>query len=513
MIDTNAVTAAHRFGLGARPAELDNIRANPVTWLKAQLTDVSSVISSTGLVSGVKAVALAFELDAAFDAAASAAAHGSSKASDRQRASRGEASPAARFRLLAAAIDRAKRTRQLRPRPRRVRRNASRIKNGGASPQGRTPQQINDEIYNNYMQDVYARTLHATLTPASFRERLVRFWSNHFSVDVNKDSVMEDATLAMEREAIRPHVTGKFVDMLVAVESHQAMLDYLDNWLSYGRHSAVGLDEGNGLNENLARETMELHTMGADAGYTQADVIEYAKAITGWTFGNPYFNAQQVGVSYFDPLFHEPGARTVMGKTYPAGGREQALVILHDFARHPATARHIAQKLAVHFHSDFPPQSLIDRLAAAFSSSDGDLLSVSLALVDAPEMWDGNFQKLRNNEEFLIAAFRAYELDNLTVDDVDYLFYALGQQPGNAGSPAGWPEDVASWASSSILSARLDMAVEIGVDINSPLMPPDYADSLFGAFLSSHSRAILASASTAEQGYALLLAMPEFQRR
>ncbi len=511
MASLDALTAAHRFGLGARFGELDTIAPDPVTWLNAQLTDVSSTLDTFGLINSVDGIKLFFAFIEALRLESGAS---TALASDKKQL-HNTVSHYAAFFQSAEDIRRMEHLLQFSDMD-----EATVIRAASAASQPKATKTSNDiqlEIINALFQDIGVRTLHATVTPASFRERLVRFWSDHFSVDVHKGLSVVATAGAMEREAIRPHVTGNFFDMLVAVESHQTMLVYLDNWTSFGPNSWVGQQFGLGLNENLARETLELHTLGVGGGYSQDDIIEYAKAITGWTMGNPQINEDQLGAFVFDPLFHEPGTRTIMGKTYPDTGQNQALAALQDFVRHPSTANHIARKLAFHFHSDTPPQSLIDQLSQVFTDTDGDLLQVSLALVSAPEMWPATggeqFQKLRNSEEFILATFRAFDLKELTTDQIFNAFSLIGQVPFTADSPAGWPDDEASWASSTIIASRLNLSVLIGGFIQNVALPPDYATNLVGPALSDNSLQILSGAFTKEQGYALMLMTPELQRR
>jgi uncharacterized protein (DUF1800 family) len=174
--------------------------------------------------------------------------------------------------------------------------------------------------------------------------------------------------------------------MLHAVVRHPAMLVYLDNQRSIGPNSRTGRRRGRGLNENLAREILELHTVGVNGGYTQDDVINFARALTGWTVDNREGEAQ--GTFMFKPQWHEPGAVTVMGRTYPEGGVEQAEAVLDDLAAHPATARHVARKLAVHFVSETAPLSLVERLEGAFRHGDGDLDAVTRMLVSSGDAWE-----------------------------------------------------------------------------------------------------------------------------
>src|SRR5216683_3060517 len=222
-------------------------------------------------------------------------------------------------------------------------------------------------------------------------ERLVWFWSNHFCVNA-------DATVmagGYEREAIRPHVLGRFKDMLLAAEGHPAMLLYLNNEQSIGPDSVAGVNRDKGLNENLAREILELHTLGVRTVYAQADVTNFAKIITGWTMLPTRDNPEHGGEFVFNPRMHEPGEQTLIGKTYPGGGVQQGRSVLTDLARHPATAKHIATKLARHFIADEPPPALIERLTQRFLDTDGDLKEVTKALIAAPEAWSPEQAKIK----------------------------------------------------------------------------------------------------------------------
>ena len=267
------------------------------------------------------------------------------------------------------------------------------------------PQQI-------YLQEAKARFDAALSAEIGFVERLVWFWSNHFCVSADKGPV-RSLCGTFEREAIRPHVRGKFADMLLAVETHPAMLLYLDNAQSIGPHSFAGQRRGKGMNENLAREIMELHTIGVRSGYSQADVTNFAKVITGWSIVP--LKQEFGGVFMFNERLHESGAERIMGHDYDGGGFEQGRAVLLALARSPATAKHIASKLARHFVADEPPPSLVEGLAKRFRDTDGDLMEVSRILVTAPEAWDAPPSKLRRPSEWLVNALRAL---NLTPPDV-----------------------------------------------------------------------------------------------
>ena len=257
------------------------------------------------------------------------------------------------------------------------------------------PQQI-------FQNEAAARYEAAVGADIGFVERLVWFWSNHFCISADKDIAMVGA---YEREAIRAHVLGRFADMLVAVESHPAMLYYLDNVRSMGANSIAGINGDKGLNENLAREILELHTLGVRSGYSQADVTSFANVLTGWTSTDAADPAHG-GEFLFNKRLHEPGEQTVLGKFYAQSGVDQGRAVLADLARHTATAQHIAQKLARHFVADEPPPPLVAKLAKAFMDSDGNLKAVAKALVTADEAWTPARTKLKRPSEWIVSMLR-----------------------------------------------------------------------------------------------------------
>ncbi len=344
-----------------------------------------------------------------------------------------------------------------------------------------------------------------------FNERMVMFWQNHFAVVVKKSQPTAVTAGAMEREAIRPHVFGKFEDMLVAVETHPCMLEYLDNQQSIGPNSQANRNGKRGLNENLAREILELHTLGVGTGYTQGDVTAFARVITGWSFNR---NAQQgpVGVFQFDPRRHEPGSQVIMGKTYTQDGVDQGKAVLHDLARHPATATHIATKLARHFVDDNPPPALVKRLADTFKRTDGDLAEVSRALVDSPEAWTPQLTKLRSPLEYIVALIRATNA-NMKPQAITLALNAMGQPWWNPAGPNGFPDTVAAWASPEGMATRVDLANAIANNVSPSVDPRQFAESRFGPLLSDHTAEAIARAETHAQGLSLAFLSPEFMRR
>ncbi|MCA0418381.1 MAG: DUF1800 family protein, partial [Proteobacteria bacterium] len=289
----------------------------------------------------------------------------------------------------------------------------------GAAPQGPpagsqnqmapAPKSANEPAlpYRTYRDEVKARVDLALATETGFGERLVMFWSNHFCVGATKSNMCRIMAGAYEREAIRPHVFGRFEDMLIAAESHPAMLDFLDNRQSVGPNSPAGRRRGRGLNENLAREILELHTLGVSGGYAQADVTNLARIITGWTVVGREGALGFPGSFAFNAGLHEPGATPLLGRRYDQPGKAQGIAALTDLARHPATARFIATKLVRHFVADAPPRVLVEKLAGVFRQSGGDLPSVYRALIEDDAAWRAPASKIRSPQEFLLASYRA----------------------------------------------------------------------------------------------------------
>ena len=346
-------------------------------------------------------------------------------------------------------------------------------------------------------------SLLTTVTP--FRERLVWFWANHFTVSI-KAPFAAAVVNAQFREAIRPHVTGRFADMLLAVMRHPAMLIYLNNAASIGPNSRAGSTQKRGLNENLARECLELHTVTPASGYTQADVTEFARVITGWST-----SADAPGTGFiFRPNLHEPGAKTVMGQSF-GGGEQGGVDALNWLAAHPATARHLATKLARHFIADTPPAAAIARLEAAFRHSKGDLKATALAVIDAPEAWQP-LTKLRSPFDYVIAAIRALDLPATNRPDVAAVLSGLGQPIHNCPGPNGWPDTAADWAAPEAMLRRIDWAYAVAT--RAPMADPvAVAEASLGPLLPVATRTQIARAGSQREAMTLLLAAPEFQRR
>jgi uncharacterized protein (DUF1800 family) len=356
-----------------------------------------------------------------------------------------------------------------------------------------------------------ARIAQARRAEIGFGERLAAFWANHFAIESGAGAIERGLAGAYEREAIRPHILGRFEDLLLAATRHPAMLAYLNNATSIGPDSKAGKRRDRGLNENHAREIMELHTIGVDGGYTQADVIALAKILTGWSFGQNEKQPKRFGRFAFNPRAHEPGAETLMGVTYSQAGEKQGEAALAFLAQAPATASHIAGKLVRHFVADTPPQGLVDRLAGVFTDTGGDLKAVAVALVDADEAWQAPASKLRTPQEFLWAAVRALDA-KLPPQLAQRSLAALGQPLWNPPSPAGFHDDTATWLAPDAMTNRLDAAQLLAqrTDVDDPRL---LAADLFGDALSTNTKQAIARAESPQQGLSLLLMSPEFQRR
>ena len=361
-----------------------------------------------------------------------------------------------------------------------------------------------------FIAEMRARLAHAIATPAPFHERLVAFWSNHFTVSIQKGGVAGLA-VAYEREAIRPYVTGRFEEMLLAVAHHPAMLIYLDNAQSIGADSQAGMRSGKGLNENLAREIMELHTLGVHGGYTQADVTAFARVLTGWTVGTP--ESGNPGGFFFAPRRHEPGSQTILGRSYADTGEAQGIAVLRDFAAHPATAQHIATKLARHFIADEPPATAVKQLADAFTQSGGDFKTIYRTLLSLAEAWSLTTPKVKSSYDLVVSAARLCADANLDIAWCLQSLRFLGDMPFNATSPAGLPDIARDIAGPEAILRRVEWAQGAGGKLVSNSSYSDLAALAIGPVMSDKTRTMLASAHDPREGLALLLGSPEFQRR
>lgn len=363
------------------------------------------------------------------------------------------------------------------------------------------------------------RTRAALVSPAPFIERLVHFWSNHFAISADKAAAMGFAG-PFEFEAIRPHVLSSFGAMLNAAERHPAMLLYLDQAESIGPESALGSRSAGrgmprGLNENLAREILELHTLGARRVYGQNDVTEFARALTGWTIGGLARQPSLRGPGpqfWFAGQLHQPGTRTILGHRYDQDGEAQAQAVLDDLAVHPATARHIATKLARHFSADVPPPSLVTRLEQTFLATRGDLPALYRVLIAAPEVWSGA-AKFRSPWDWTLAALRACQVQSVSGKAITSTLQQLGQPIWQPGSPAGYDDTAATWAGPDALVRRVEVAQRLAQRSGAGIDARRLAQRLFGDALSAATASAIQRAESGEQALALLLSSPEMMRR
>jgi uncharacterized protein (DUF1800 family) len=383
------------------------------------------------------------------------------------------------------------------------------------------------QVRNHYAEAANARLLSALDSNTPFAERLVHFWSNHFAVSIDKLPVTALAG-NYEFAAIRPHIMGKFSDLLVAAVHHPAMLIYLDQAQSIGPGSPLAKRVAErrskelGLNENLAREILELHTLGVRTGYDQADVSEFAKALTGNSVAGMGNGAVQKllmggakpGDSVFVDAIHEPGTRRIMGKSYALDGPRQGQAILADLAVHPATARHVATKLAQHFVADNPPDILVSKLEQNFLKTGGELPSLYRILVEAPEAWQPQPAKFKSPWEWVTSSLRALDVRELPGNGQAVgLFTQMGQPIWKPGSPAGFADTTAQWAGGSALMRRVEIADRLAQRSANKVDARQLAPRILPDMLTAPTSEAIARAESPAQGLALLLMSPEFLRR
>lgn len=444
-----AVIAAKRFGLGARPGEIDAITPDPRDWVSRQIADTPDIPTVLA-----------------------------ARPSTPQRA---ESLPSAKA-----------------------------AKDGDAMAK----KDLRDKLRALYFDDVAARLSAQVTAKAPFVERLVAFWSNHFTVSGTRVQALGFIG-SFETEAIRPHVLGRFADLLAATALHPAMLIYLDNARSIGPNSKAGQRRDKGLNENLARELMELHSLGVAGGYTQNDVRALANILTGWTVARPGLVGKLVGAeaggSVFVPALHEPGAKTLLGKIYADSGAGEAQAAIADLARHPATARFIAGKLARHFVAA-PSAALIASLEKAYRDDDGHLPALYRVLIAAPEVWE-SAGKLRDPNDWVVALLRGIGgKGDLPGERIVAALKSLGQQPSYAPSPAGWPDSDAAWLSPEGLMARVDFA-RASAQRAGDVDPLRFLAETVGAEVGEETMFQVRNAASKPEGLALAMLAPEFLRR
>ena len=373
------------------------------------------------------------------------------------------------------------------------------------------------EARKEYQAAAGARIASALQTPTPFVDRLVHFWSNHFAVSVDKLAVVGMAG-SFEADAIRPHVLGRFEDLLLAAIRHPAMLVFLDQAQSTGprslfaRRAEERQQRGRGLNENLAREIMELHTLGVRSGYTQEDVTEFARALTGWTIAGEAGTAK--GESFrFVAALHEPGTRSILGRSYPDDGEAQARAVIHDLVSSPATARHVALKLARHFIAEDPPEAVVARLAQAFTRSEGDLSSVYRELIASPESWQAADARFKSPWDWMISGGRAIGRREIPPTQAANMMVQLGQPIWRPGSPAGYVDSDATWAAPDALMRRVEIAQRLAREAGNALDVRSLAPRVLPGGLSQATASAIARADSGSTALALLLVSPEFLRR
>ncbi|MCL1046810.1 DUF1800 domain-containing protein [Shewanella electrodiphila] len=345
-------------------------------------------------------------------------------------------------------------------------------------------------------------------SPNSLNWRLLQFFSNHFSVTA-QGPFMTGLAPTLEREAIAPNLLGSFEDMLLAVTAHPAMIKYLNNEKSFGANSKLGR-RGKGLNENLAREILELHSLGVNSGYSQTDVIELAKGISGWSIANPKRD-KQTGFM-FRSNGHESGTRKLLGKQYPQSGIEQGQTMLVDIARHPQTAKHLCYKLAKHFIADKPSASLQNQLVKTWIRTNGNIKQVMITMISSTEAWQPIRQKFKTPTEFVISAYRAFDISVPKGRKMIQLLTELGQQPFKANSPAGFSDDEKDWNGANALMTKINWSVRLA-ERQRKQMAADLIVNTFGQTMTESSYKTITRAESRDQALALLLLSPEFLRR
>jgi uncharacterized protein (DUF1800 family) len=472
-----AVLALHRFGMGPRPGSIAAIESDPRGALIAELERPSaSEIAASSLPSSAKAYRMVTDANAKRQARAIVA----KKEQDAKRQQMAEA--ASMTEVTAPSSDDM----------------ATKMAVEAIPDPGRAI----------YLEEARVRIAAALGTEIGFVERLVWFWSNHFCISSNKIRSMSGA---YEREAIRPNVLGRFSDLLLAAEGHPAMLFYLDQTISMGANSTAGINRTRGLNENMAREILELHTLGVRTGYTQDDVISFANVLTGWTLVPPGDNPEHGGEFTFNPRLHEPGAQKVLGKSYEDETVEQGRTVLRDLATNPATATHVATKLARHFIADAPRPALVESMAKTFLDTGGDLKEVARTMVSTSEAWTEPPAKLKRPGEWVIGMVRATGLtqaDPARFTDGQAL---LGEPLWRPPSPKGFPDDEASWIDG--MGRRLDVANNFAERLSDRVDPQDVIETVLESSVSSEVKQAVGRAESRQQALVLLFMSAEFQRR
>ncbi|UQR61875.1 DUF1800 domain-containing protein [Bradyrhizobium sp. C-145] len=481
------VLALHRFGMGPRPGSIAALGSDPRGALIAELERPLTLSAAASLPTSAKAYRTVADANARRTARAKQAQQQQAKKQQMASGAPGD---------------------QAQVRPEGQAQGYRQEKDAAEMAAKQAADAIPDPGRPIYLQEAKLRTEAALAADIGFAERLVWFWSNHFCVSANRIQSMSGA---YEREAVRAHALGRFVDLLQAVEGHPAMLFYLDNLESMGANSTAGINRSRGLNENFAREIMELHTLGVRTGYTQEDVISFANVLTGWTLVPPGADPQHGGEFTFNPRLHEPGGQTVLGKRYEQDDAEQGRAVLRDLAAHPATATYVATKLARHFVADEPPPVLVEQMAKTFRDTDGDLKQVAIAMVSSDEAWRGPPSKLKRPGEWVIGMVRATGIT--VVDPVRYTGgqELLGEALWRPPAPKGYPDDEASWIDG--VGRRLDVANNFAERITAMADPQAIIEDVFASQIAPEVKQAVGRAESRQQALALLFMSADFQRR
>ncbi len=392
-----------------------------------------------------------------------------------------------------------------------------------------------DEMKKTLFREAASRMMRASHSNAPFYERLVWFWTNHFTVAISAGGLMGLAGV-YEREAIRPNILGKFEDLLLAAVRHPAMLVYLDQAQSIGPNSQAGKVNHKGINENLAREILELHTVSVHGGYTLQDIQGLAKMLTGWSVANDRYmrfadkaHSTRQGFAYY-PVNHEPGEKMLLGRSYSAiDGYEEAEKALRDLARRRDTARFVCTKLARHFAGDRPPGALVKALIDSYLDTGGALKPLYRILIEHDAVWEKPIVKYLQPLELIVSTFRAladYEdwprgrdiLVKLGRKEAYGMITSadlLGQFPYDAKSPQGWADIAEAWRAPEATVVRAEWAYEAGMRSARRLEgnPVHLAEQLLGPLLDGPTRRFMERAESRGEAIALMLASPAFQHR
>jgi uncharacterized protein (DUF1800 family) len=500
----SAEIAANRFGMGARAGELQAAQEDPVNWLLKQIKPIA-FDSAVGNLAKVSEMLKDYNQVRKNE---KLGAQNNQGKVDRNRKNNND------NRMLTnetiSVADAAAIAKPILPANQMANDNQGDEK---ASPELKAYRKKSGDMIMAMQMEVLRN---AITTPDSLSARLLDFFSNHFSVSGQGVAMRLYAPL-LEREAIAPHLSGQFVDMLLAVEQHPAMLTYLNNEKSIGPDSPQGKKAKKGLNENLGREILELHTLGVNTGYTQTDVRELAMAITGWSLIDPkkVTGPKDDGFGFmFRERTHQPGTRKVLNKKYSQAGVAQGEAILKDLAIHPATAQHISFKLARHFVADKPSETLVAAMKKTWLATQGDISAVMKTMIEHSDAWVPAQQKYKTPREFVVSVFRVLDgVEPVTREKLKLVqgLRALGQEPFNAGSPAGYGDTASNWDGAEALMARIEWANQLAAHIKTP--PVDLITAALGKQLSENSLKLIKRAESRQQGLVLALMSPEFQRR